>query len=119
MSLCDRCFAPGQCCKRIQFYSGTEMTLWLDEPLEPQLRAMLHADDRDRPMPFRSIDGTVRELRDEETGRPYGTMTFSCVNLTPDGRCGDYENRPWLCRTFEPGSDRLCVHYRGAEAGEG
>lgn len=31
-----------------------------------------------------------------------------CKNLGRDGRCTDYANRPDLCRSFEPGSDRLC-----------
>lgn len=30
-----------------------------------------------------------------------------CVNLMEDGRCGDYENRPQVCRGFKP--DELCV----------
>lgn len=36
----------------------------------------------------------------------------------PDGRCGDYENRPALCRSFEPQSEALCVHFNGSEAGD-
>ena len=33
----------------------------------------------------------------------------SCDNLGPDGLCRDYENRPDLCRKFEPGTDALCI----------
>jgi Fe-S-cluster containining protein len=29
-----------------------------------------------------------------------------CKNLTPDLRCGDYENRPALCEDYDP---RDCV----------
>jgi Fe-S-cluster containining protein len=29
-----------------------------------------------------------------------------CPNLLPDGRCGDYENRPEVCRSFKP--DEIC-----------
>lgn len=32
-----------------------------------------------------------------------------CPNLTREGRCGDYENRPRLCRSFQAGSDPLCI----------
>lgn len=53
----------------------------------------------------------------EETGRQFATYLWSCPVLLPNGRCGDYENRPNVCRSFEPASDLLCVHYGGAEAG--
>lgn len=43
--------------------------------------------------------------------RAPGWVFWSCKNLTPEGRCGDYENRPELCRTYEPGQDLLCVEY--------
>jgi Fe-S-cluster containining protein len=32
-----------------------------------------------------------------------------CPKLTRDGRCGDYENRPKLCRDYQAGDDRLCA----------
>lgn len=132
MSLCDHCFAPGQCCRQITFYGGegetsdpsNERTWWLDEPIEPQLRDGMHQEeDANRPIPF-EIDTvtkvwTVDNIASEDTDRPYGHIIFKCRNLLPNGRCGDYDNRPWLCRQFEPASDRLCVHYRGAEGGEG
>ena len=34
-----------------------------------------------------------------------------CVNLTSEGRCGDYDHRPALCRDFEPGQNSLCVKW--------
>jgi len=37
---------------------------------------------------------------------------YTCPRLGDDGRCTIYHNRPGLCRTFEPGSDALCVHFR-------
>ncbi len=30
-----------------------------------------------------------------------------CAHLRDDGLCGDYENRPYVCRAFQP--DELCV----------
>lgn len=38
-----------------------------------------------------------------------GCWYFWCPELTREGRCGDYPNRPDLCRSYEPMSDRLCV----------
>jgi Fe-S-cluster containining protein len=32
-----------------------------------------------------------------------------CPNLTLDGRCGDYENRPYACMHYKPGTDPLCI----------
>jgi Fe-S-cluster containining protein len=31
-------------------------------------------------------------------------VAVRCRNLTTEGRCSDYENRPVNCREFEPGS---------------
>ena len=31
----------------------------------------------------------------------------SCVHLLPTGLCGDYENRPDVCRRFKP--DEICL----------
>lgn len=40
-----------------------------------------------------------------------GMWWYSCTQLGRDGRCRSYEDRPQLCRVFEPGEDPLCVHY--------
>jgi Fe-S-cluster containining protein len=29
----------------------------------------------------------------------------------PDGRCGNYENRPWVCRAFK--ADEICEQISG------
>jgi hypothetical protein len=40
-----------------------------------------------------------------------GIWHFRCIDLLPDGRCGNYENRPHgPCVLYEPGSDSLCKH---------
>lgn len=109
MSLCDSCYAPGQCCKRLRISkSDGEPTVWLDDPNEPMIRQGL---------PFRYLD-TVQQWTDQESGRAYGFVTWMCPALGPDGRCTIYEQRPKLCRTYEPRSDPLCVHWSGAEGGE-
>jgi Fe-S-cluster containining protein len=38
-------------------------------------------------------------------------VRFECDRLTPAGRCGDYENRPFTCRSFVPASDPLCAEH--------
>lgn len=52
-----------------------------------------------------------RPLRQTEEAR----WRWWCTNLLPSGRCGDYENRPEVCRIFVAGSDPLCVHYWAAD----
>ena len=110
-SLCDKCFAPGTCCKRLRLSKGgDEVTFWDDEP--EAVQTFLDGQKA----PFEVIE-TLGPWPDE-AGRLYSAKTFGCPKLLPNGRCGDYENRPEICRIFEPASDQLCVHFRGAEAGD-
>lgn len=37
---------------------------------------------------------------------------FRCTALLANGRCGNYEDRPDLCKRYEAGSDELCVFGR-------
>ena len=112
MSLCDRCFAPGACCKRFGLFSneGEPITVWDDEPTR------VSAPGSAEPLPFLPLErsGTW----EDPDGRAYSSWWWSCPRLQADGRCGDYENRPALCRTFEPAAETLCVHWGGAEGGE-
>lgn len=109
MSLCDRCFAPGQCCKRM-YLSNKEgpFTVWLDRDITEQMK--------DKELPFVAIGEILNKWVDEfGTGREYGVVLFTCPKLGKDGRCTIYENRPEVCKSFEAGSDPLCVHFGGAE----
>lgn len=54
----------------------------------------------------------------DQHGREYAVWVWGCPKLLPNGRCGDYENRPGLCRSYQPLDDGLCVHFGGAEAGD-
>lgn len=110
-SLCDRCFAPGQCCKALALFSmkDVELTVWDDDPKLPEQPGT-------QP-PFTRTTRTGGPWKDD-AGREYSTWFWSCSALLPSGRCGIYETRPDLCRRFEPASSPLCVHYQGAETGE-
>jgi len=68
----------------------------------------------------RSLKGVRRNLRKydlpfnpiglEPTKTGSKTWWFTCPLLGKDGKCGDYENRPDLCRRFVPGNgDELCL----------
>lgn len=68
--------------------------------------------------PFVTLE-KVDTWTDDESGRTYSSHVWGCNALDPaTGRCTIYERRPDVCREFEPASDRLCVHYGGAETGE-
>lgn len=117
MSLCDKCYAPGRCCTRIQ------ITNVLGEPAGYEsLYGLKHVTQQIREeMPtskfvaIKKIPGTDGFFEDI----PVAQYIFDCEALQPNGRCGIYETRPNVCRKYEAASDSLCVHYQGAEGGEG
>ena len=97
--LCETCLAPGACCRAMHL-SGGAGDMRMDAPMsfdQAEHLAMKHR------LPFRP----GRQLDN-------GHWLFWCTKLGPDGRCGDYENRPALCRTYAAGSDGLCVHHQQA-----
>lgn len=58
-------------------------------------------------LPFIPVRAMFRGYSEEGAVIP----VFDCPLLGVDGRCGNYDQRPDLCRTFEPGSDGLCVEH--------
>lgn len=112
MSLCDKCYAPGTCCKWLTLETGDDhqLVIWDDEDPAVVLKERHH-------LPFEPVKRQGQWM-DEKTGKTYSSWYWRCPILLPDGRCGDYENRPDLCRRFEPASGPLCVHYQGAEGRE-
>lgn len=105
MSLCDRCYAPGHCCKD---FALNESTVWTDQDH--------NAFVKEHELPFR-VSRIVSEHTDD-AGRPYAEVRYSCPALLPTGRCGIYDTRPLACRLYQPLDDGLCVHFGGAETGE-
>jgi len=102
MSLCDRCYAPGACCKGFQLYeNGDQVTLPPDDTDGP--KAMLER----RGLPF--------EVMSRYAYRDGFAFLYSCPKLGPDGRCTIYKDRPLMCQRFEPESSPLCIHFQGAE----
>ena len=111
MSLCDKCFAPGACCKNLFLSRGSEpRTVWLGS--RDYIIGQLRRDG----LPFEPAEPRGRWI-DEASGSAYGAFTYSCPKLEANGRCGDYENRPDVCSGYVPRSDALCVHFHG-EAGD-
>lgn len=100
MSACDTCREPGYCCKRLMLGGVTE------DAFPTKLEALLIA----AAWPY------------EANGLPFVPVTvlqgywlYTCPMLDWDtGLCSDYENRPKLCRDYEPLSDPLCAMYEKA-----
>lgn len=121
-SMCNRCTLPGKCCIGFDLdYAPLNRCETSEQVLDilgnvvtynPGCVAMINppADTEDN---LRSSGNT-----DVRRGLPFqpllrrsnGVWRFWCPVLDiKTGRCGDYENRPALCRNYEPGSDKLCA----------
>lgn len=109
MSLCDKCFAPGACCRELALFSnGEEVRFWLDEGDAGGQQFLA-----ERSYPF---EPTWYSLPYGGPERQWFYAVFECPKLV-DGRCSDYENRPGLCSRYEPKSCALCVMFAG-ESGD-
>lgn len=103
MSVCDTCPQPGHCCRSIVLGGGSfaKHCTTADE-FDAYMRdcnagvADIHPIGP--PMPFRPL-----------FRRSDGVWALWCPNLSPAGRCLDYENRPFCCSHYEPKTDALCV----------
>lgn len=106
MSLCDRCVAPGACCRNLALTGGNLLMADLIAADAPEESAQKWLDHHGFPM-FRPA-------------RVFGhAWRFDCTALGADGRCTIYEDRPDLCRRYEPEQDGLCVHFNGVtDAGD-
>jgi Fe-S-cluster containining protein len=103
MSVCDSCFVPGNCCRAV-ILSGDPRVATVETALEAIVQMAAQSGFEEHPLSFMPL----YRRRD-------GNWVWWCFNLLPNGRCGDYANRPHACRTYEAGTDDLCVHYGGAE----
>lgn len=111
-SVCDSCFVPGYCCRKLDLSNADGyLSTWADQGHAGARRLMIECD-----LPFEPIHVTSTSV--DEEGREWVTWRWSCPKLQPDGRCGIYEQRPLTCRSFEAGTDPLCVHYKGCESGD-
>lgn len=93
-SACDTCRAPGSCCKFIWLrYAGKQDISDTAEDIVSKHN-----------LPFVAVKSGA-DFDPRQIG------PFSCKNLV-NGRCSDYENRPYLCRVYDAKSDHLCAEYQ-------
>lgn len=110
MSICDRCTDPGHCCRRLKLYGNDfEVPYAYDEASAAEEIILMDELEyrnfgfRIPFVPYTQIDGVV---------------LFMCPKLGNDGRCTDYENRPRICREYQPATgDDLCVMPKGSVDG--
>jgi Fe-S-cluster containining protein len=99
ISLCDVCRNPGRCCKRMTLTKGGDtLTFWDNEDVIAGLR--------DLGLPFVPLE-KIGSFTNEQA-QSYSWYWYGCPLLQPDGRCGDYLNRPPVCRAYVAGSNPLC-----------
>jgi Fe-S-cluster containining protein len=102
VSPCETCSSPGSCCR------GFVLSL-NDIP-----KANWESIARSRLDGYGLTYFRIEEaLRSEVTLDGCVGIRCSCDKLDKDGRCGDYENRPNVCRVYEPLSDNLCAEFVG------
>ena len=121
-SACDTCRDPGYCCRNFTLnvvfpaeMPRAEVQKHIDEGTDPW-DGPDYADGE--PTPFmHPIRISSRYIHKGEK-KPHGvTWGFSCDRLGHDGRCMQYEDRPQVCRGYEPKSDLLCIEYDGTHKG--
>lgn len=108
-SACDTCRAPGACCHAFSLSGGGPhahgaYTFWDTDDVEEQLQM--------RGLPFYPLNKLeTYQHPDDPVGKTYSIYMYGCRKLGKDGRCTDYENRPQLCRDYQPKSDGLCAEF--------
>ncbi|SRR6266403_1852214 len=99
MSLCDTCRSPGSCCRGFVIENtGFERERWKQDARQWIRRKKL---------PFYPAHMTASNLPEWD----YVYVAFNCHWLGEDGRCRNYDQRPAVCRNYEPASDGLCAEH--------
>lgn len=98
-SPCDTCSRPGSCCKGFVLSTLFSPANW-EHDATPRLAQF--------GVPFFRVVEAVRSVGDGMVG-----VRCDCDRLGADGRCTDYENRPDVCRNYDPLSDALCIEFVG------
>lgn len=98
---CDTCRSPGSCCKEFMISGHYDKDTW-----EEDIKQKFEFHN----LPF----VPVRAERHHSWGLDDPVIVVaSCTKLTPEGRCSIYENRPQLCKNYQPLQDLLCCEYHG------
>ena len=115
-SICDTCRDPGYCCR--------DFTISVVFPVDmPRAEVDKHIAEGTDPWngnregeltPFMHPARIARRYAYRGQHKPHGVIwAFNCDRLGKDGRCMQYEDRPTICRSYEPKTDLLCIEYDG------
>lgn len=108
MSLCDTCAEPGKCCRYFNLQGGNFGRG--ETAIEVLARLATIVTDPD----------SAHITETGQIGLPFlplfrrqdGIWLLWCPRLTREGRCGDYEHRPGLCKDYQPLDDWLCHYWK-------
>jgi Fe-S-cluster containining protein len=117
-SACDICAKPGACCSGFRLAHPALNSHDTIEGVTAALQTLRSAMVNGMPCSVGPAMTSTPEQRVYE-GVPFrplfkdrhGTWIMWCTNLTREGRCGDYDNRPPTCISFEAGEAGICVHH--------
>ncbi|MBV8060791.1 MAG: YkgJ family cysteine cluster protein [Alphaproteobacteria bacterium] len=97
VSKCDTCRKSGNCCKGFILNFPVNAERWKDEASD-WMKAYDLPFEPVRAIPSFDFDGKVG-------------VVYDCTKIGSDGRCTIYEDRPHLCRIYEPGQDGICAEF--------
>ncbi|MCK5607556.1 YkgJ family cysteine cluster protein [Candidatus Pacearchaeota archaeon] len=93
----------GHCCKRFVLTTFSFPPFDEGRSLKGVRRKL-----RQFKLPFEVLELSADNNSNQKTAKK--VWWFTCPVLGKDGRCGDYENRPRVCKSFVPGGgDELCL----------
>jgi Fe-S-cluster containining protein len=101
MALCASCPKPGACCSNFVLTSGAFRTGRVMHTRGWKKRLQHLMDKWGLPFKPARVDASRGKL---------GFARYDCPKLLPNGLCGDYENRPDICRKYVPLENNLCVY---------
>jgi len=101
MTKCESCCHPGECCRGFVLNLPAQDSI---NDVEPFAAEQLSRFD----LSFFRVTHVIRAV-----ASPGYVGAFSCNRLGSDGRCSSYEDRPDLCKSYEPCSDALCAEFMG------
>lgn len=105
MSLCSVCAKPGSCCSDFGLFASDgslAATFWKTSWREDAADFLA-----ERGLPYTPDRIASEHVADD--GEIYVAVGYRCAHLLPNGLCGIYATRPDICRTFTPGTNKLCV----------
>jgi Fe-S-cluster containining protein len=117
-NLCKLCIDPGHCCRA--FSTGRLFPIGMTREQVKEHYAN-GTDPWERwtteKMPFIPLRTNIYYTSNGKHKPETVTWWVTCPLLDCQGLCSDYENRPKICRVYEPGCDPMCAMFSGEWGG--